>query len=26
MYTAIKVIFKEFFAQYEIVQNLTKDL
>jgi len=26
MYTALKVIFKEFFAQYEIVQSLTKDL
>ncbi len=26
IYTAIKVIFKEFFAQYKIVQSLTKDL
>ena len=26
IYTALKVIFKEFFAQYEIVQSLTKDL
>lgn len=26
IYTAIKVIFKEFFAQYRIVQSLTKNL
>lgn len=26
IYTAIKVIFKEFFAQYKIVQSLTKDI
>jgi len=26
IYTTIKVIFKEFFAQYKIVQSLTKDL
>ena len=26
IYTALKVIFKEFFAQYEIVQSLTKEI
>ncbi len=26
LYTALKVIVKEFFAQYEIVQSLTKDI